>query len=780
MEMSVFLGKRARIAALALGGFVASAALGCSSNGDPGQGPTGGDGRYEGTIAVYSATFDDGTGETEYFLRSGSTDEVRLWFGSDPGLEPGARATVYGDRTADGIRVAHVEVDRTLGTAREALINAPPYPERTFAFVLVDIGGGVNLTQADAETRLFGTAPGNGSVKQYYDEVSYGTQPISGAVLGPFTYPMTSCDTRGMATTLRPQVGTYDHYLWYMGSRTSACAWSGLGESGTPSQPQNDTWYNGSASCVVLVQEPGHNFGMQHSSSMTCGTTPFADDPATQCTHNEYGDRYDPMGGGCNHMNGFQKVYEGWLQKCNAVRVGASGTFTIEPVEPECDGIQLLQIPMPKIRPFTRSGGGGQTTTENLQYYYLELRTLQGFDQTIRVAPTVLVHVAEDFPARSDRGRHTWILDMDPSTTRTIDGLGAGQSFTDPAGGVSFDVVSVSADSATVTVTMPGSAAPTCLDGSAYDASAPALCAGLSTGNGAVGGATGTGGTAGTAGAGGTTATGGTTGTGGAGVALPRMEAYTLINADTDTELFLVSDGMYLDLDTLPPNLTLRADPSPSVVGSVAFQLDGAPSRVENIAPYSLSSDNGQGDFAPWTLGLGTHTVTATPYTATNAGGQAGEALTVTFTLGRGPAPDAGAPPPAAGGSLGAGGAPVDSGTGLGAAGPVGVGGVFGAAGTVGAAGAPAVVGGSAFGGAGFGTAGAPYGYPGGFVNGDTGTTSDQPGTCNCRLLGGRDQRERGRGPLALGALAFAVRARRRRARLRRWPPRASDGGSET
>jgi hypothetical protein len=328
-------GKRARSATLLVGTiFFAATNLGCSSD-KASETPTAirTSAPYAGTVAVYSATFDDGTGETQYFLRNTATkDEVRLWFTEDPGLEAGARIGIWGQPSADGIRVSRFEIDHSIAVTRQALIDAPPYPERTFAFVLVDIGGGVNLTQADAEKRLFGTTLGDNSVKQYYDEVSYGTQPISGVVFGPVSYPMTTCDTRGMATTLRPQVGTYDHYLWYMGSRTTACSWSGLGESGTPSNPSNDTWYNGSAGCVVLVQEPGHNFGMQHSSSMTCGTQPFADDPQSACTHNEYGDRYDPMGGGCNHMNGVQKVYEGWLQKCNAVRVGQCGSSTLQPI----------------------------------------------------------------------------------------------------------------------------------------------------------------------------------------------------------------------------------------------------------------------------------------------------------------------------------------------------------------------------------------------------------------------------------------------------------------
>ena len=153
--------------------------------------------------------------------------------------------------------------------------------------------------------------------------------------------------------------GTFNHYLWYMGSRTSVCGWSGLGEVGTPTRPANDTWYNGSSSCVVMIQEPGHNLGMQHSSSMDCGTASFADTPQGNCTHSEYGDPYDPMGGGCRHMNAWQKTYQGWTQGCNMVRVRSSGTFTLLPLELPCDGAQVLQIPMPKTRMFMRSGGGG-------------------------------------------------------------------------------------------------------------------------------------------------------------------------------------------------------------------------------------------------------------------------------------------------------------------------------------------------------------------------------------------------------------------------------------
>ncbi|HKU38744.1 MAG TPA: hypothetical protein VJR89_11375, partial [Polyangiales bacterium] len=438
-----------------------------------------------GTLVVYMSRFDDGTGDENFVLRSAKGTETPLYFEQRPNLPPGTPIRVYGEPMRDGMKVERFEyeAEQGVGVAAQPLINGMKYKARTFGLALVDIGGGINITKEEMTKRLFGVGATDKSVKQYYNEVSYGTQDISGEVVGPFMYPMSGrCDTTGMAKALKPMLGMYDHYLWYFGSRTTACQFSGLAEGGQPSRPTNDTWYNGSANCVVLVQEPGHNFGMMHSSSMTCmGGTPFADDPDAACTHSEYGDRYDPMGGACNHMNAWQKVFEGWLQKCNGLKIKSSGTYTLQPLELACDGPQVLQIPFPKVRPFGRSGGGGLATVENLGFYYLELRTPRGFDSTIRNSPTVLVRVAEDYRDRMDRGRHTWLLDMEPGgTARTIEGLGMGKTFTDPAGGVSFTVTAISMDSATIQVTIPNGTGPAlCLDDTPYDPMAKLACGGL-------------------------------------------------------------------------------------------------------------------------------------------------------------------------------------------------------------------------------------------------------------------------------------------------------------
>ena len=383
---------------------LALALSGCSSQTPEDEKVGVHDGSLRGELDSYIATLDDGTSETRHFLRidGDESNERRLIFVGDPDLAPGTRLKVWGVDTGEQIKVTEFEIDREakdIGSTSEALVGQAAYPNRTFAWIFVDIGGGAGtLTVDQARQRLIGMNPGDNSVKQYYREVSYGTQDITAEFFegSQFSHAMASCDTSGMATALRPLITTtFNHYLWYFRTRTSSCSWSGLAQLGTPQSPRRDTWYNGSSGCVVLVQEPGHNFGMQHSSSMRCTGASFADNPnGGTCTHSEYGDRFDPMGGACDHMNAWQKAYQGWFGGCNSVKVGQSGTYTLFPIENACNGIQVLQIPMPKSRQMTRSGGGGSASTDTLNFYYLELRASYGFDaNTIN---QVLVHVGGD------------------------------------------------------------------------------------------------------------------------------------------------------------------------------------------------------------------------------------------------------------------------------------------------------------------------------------------------------------------------------------------------
>jgi MYXO-CTERM domain-containing protein len=230
----------------------------------------------------------------------------------------------------------------------------------------------------------------------------------------------------------------------------------------------------------------------------------------------------------------------------------------------------------------------------------------------------------------------------------------------------------------------------------------------------------------------------------------PRVEQFTLLNADTGVEIMPLTEAATVNLDVLPPHLTARADTDPPMVGSVVLQIDGGQPTTENTAPYVVTTENAPNNYMPWTLRPGSHTITATPWSAANAMGTVGAPLTVTFTL--------------SSASSGAGGAPGIAGAagaaGFGTAGTaaLGAGGfVTAAGGTTGVAGSGTagnlVAAAGSFGVAGFGGI---AGYPA-LNNADGGSSGF---SCGCRV-GERSTPDAK--SLALAALAAGLGLRRRR-----------------
>ena len=160
-----------------------------------------------------------------------------------------------------------------------------------------------------ALTYLASHQPADKSFAAYYNEVSYGKYQVTGTVIGPYPFSMTTCDTTGMYKAIEPMItGTYNHLIYYF-NETSLCDFGGLGEEGSALKPAKRTWMNGSLSCVVLMQEPGHNLGLMHANTMKCGTDSFSTTPATSCTITEYGSSMSTMGGGCKQFNAYERWY---------------------------------------------------------------------------------------------------------------------------------------------------------------------------------------------------------------------------------------------------------------------------------------------------------------------------------------------------------------------------------------------------------------------------------------------------------------------------------------
>ncbi|MGV3559001.1 NHL domain-containing protein [Larkinella arboricola] len=111
--------------------------------------------------------------------------------------------------------------------------------------------------------------------------------------------------------------------------------------------------------------------------------------------------------------------------------------------------------------------------------------------------------------------------------------------------------------------------------------------------------------------------------------------SFSLINADTDQEIKVLTPGEQLNLATLPTrNLNIRANTSPTTVGSVVMQLSGRQNRTqtETEAPYALFNDT-DGDYKSWTPYTGNYSLTVTPYTGPKGTGTAGQPLTLSFSV---------------------------------------------------------------------------------------------------------------------------------------------------
>jgi hypothetical protein len=113
----------------------------------------------------------------------------------------------------------------------------------------------------------------------------------------------------------------------------------------------------------------------------------------------------------------------------------------------------------------------------------------------------------------------------------------------------------------------------------------------------------------------------------------PDVTSLTLYNAETGQAIGALNDNSTLDYRLLPTRkLSVRANAN--TTGSVRFGLDGnANFRTENGAPFEILGELPGGKPAPWTPAKGSHVLTVTAYSGDNATGEAGPAITISFTV---------------------------------------------------------------------------------------------------------------------------------------------------
>lgn len=115
----------------------------------------------------------------------------------------------------------------------------------------------------------------------------------------------------------------------------------------------------------------------------------------------------------------------------------------------------------------------------------------------------------------------------------------------------------------------------------------------------------------------------------------PEITNFTLVNADTNVDIFELTDGMQIDIASLSTlNLNIRATTN-DITRSVRLNLTGelTASKIENVAPYALFGDFPQGNYFGKDFGLGMYTISATAFSESRTQGTASETLTVNFSI---------------------------------------------------------------------------------------------------------------------------------------------------
>ena len=227
--------------------------------------------------------------------------------------------------------------------------------------------------------------------------------------------------------------------LVYIFPTPTGCSYGGLGTIG--GGPGRSWVFNYYQDRRVYGHELGHNLGIHHAASISCGAK--AIDVYQNCSYDEYGDYFDVMGNfwfvspQMHHFNGVHKQSVGWIAPGQIAQVSESGTFELSGLEGLSQGLQILKIAKPN-------------TNES---YFVSFRQSIGFDLGLIAGLTrgVSIHIGNDNPAIQSK-----FIDVTPGTG-DFSGFGDatlsdGQSFIDLLNNIQVSQISHDQDSAQVEV----------------------------------------------------------------------------------------------------------------------------------------------------------------------------------------------------------------------------------------------------------------------------------------------------------------------------------------
>lgn len=371
--------------------------------------------RLEGSLEVLQADyFEEQRGEVQFFLQA-KKGKYTLYSAEEfPALLTGASIKVSG--VALGKKVV---LDEEIKQDEKVL--AATTGQTTYAVLLVNFQNDTRqgFTKAIAEGIMFTNAS---SVNNFFQQSSYGKASLGGDVYGWYTLPIDqTCNIGPVETEARKAAAAdvnFDDYDGLVIAFPGSCGWIGKTFIGGSEVFVTTSYFN----LHVLGHEIGHNYGAWHANAYECGL----DAIGTNCSSIEYADRYDIMGNrNAGHFNAYHKEKFAWFDPAQIITVGASGTFSIEPLETATAGPKIIKVPR-----------------EPLIWHYIEYRQPTGFDSALpgNVFDGALIHYS-----KFDTGGDTQLIDTTPLTSSTIDSaLEVGQTFSDPDAGITIRTISKS------------------------------------------------------------------------------------------------------------------------------------------------------------------------------------------------------------------------------------------------------------------------------------------------------------------------------------------------